>query len=338
MGFIASSTQAIEFFHWRHRAGIAGFPGRNLHMSNPTDFVLSGSFAAAIGLFLISALLRWVLAPRRWAVAAPPPVTDDVSWQGDESPMLGPVLPDTQHGKVPVWFYRPLDLLGIGIMFFVFGGLALSAGQKPLDPSTSLSPMVLVVNIVFQFILAGVVILIVNWRVTPVLWLGLRWPSWPWVFLIAPCSVFFMWVSALGLEFSGYMKWMKSFDVETVQDTVKVLQTSENPLVLGLMAFAAIITAPICEEIVFRGYFYPAMKKFAGVWPAAVASSLIFGLAHGNLTALFPLFVFGLLLVFVYEKTGSLWAPVAVHFCFNGSTVIIQLLARYFHLPVDASP
>ena len=306
-------------------------------MSNPTDFALSGCFVAAIGLFLLSALLRRVLAHRKRAVAAPPPVTDDVPWQGDELPMAGTMPPSLPHGKVPVWFYRPLDLLGIAIVFLVFGGLAFSAGQKPLDPSTSLSPMVLMINIVFQFILAGVFTLIVSWRVTPMLWLGIRWPSWLWVLLIAPGSVIFMWLFSAGLIFSGYSEWMKSFDVETVQDTVKVLQKSGNPVVLGLMAFAAVIAAPICEEIVFRGYFYPAMKKFAGVLPAAVASSLVFGLAHGNLTALLPLFVFGLLLVFVYEKTGSIWAPVAVHFCFNGTTVVIQLIARYFHLSLDSS-
>jgi len=307
-------------------------------MSNPTDIVLSLSFVAAISLFLISALLRWVFALRKQAVAAPPPVADDASWQGDEMPISEPTQTSFPYGKVPVWFYRRVDLLGIGLVFLMFGGLALSAVQKPYNPSTSLSPMDLVVNIVFQFILAGMVTLIVSWRVTPMLWLGLRWPSWLWVFLIAPGSVIFMSVFSYGLQCSGYMEWMKSFDVETVQDTVKVLQKSGDPLVLGLMALAATIAAPICEEIVFRGYFYPAMKKFAGVWPAAVASSLIFGLAHGNLTALLPLFVFGLLLVFVYEKTGSLWAPVAVHFCFNGATVLIQFVARYFNISLDSVP
>ncbi len=307
-------------------------------MTNPTDIALCGSFVAAIGLFMTSALLRGMPALRKRIAAASPPVTEAIPQQGDESPLLGPVLPDPQQGKVPVWFYRPLDLLGIGVVFLVFGGLALSSGQKQPDLSTSLSPTVLMINILFQFIVAGIFTMIVSWRATPMVWLGLRWRSWLWVFLIAPSAVIFMSAFSYGLQYTGYQEWMKSIDVETVQDTVKVLQKSEDPLVLGLMAFAAIVAAPICEEIVFRGYFYPAMKKFAGAWPAAVVSSLIFGLAHGNLSVLLPLFVFGLLLVFIYEKTGSIWAPVAVHFCFNATAVIAQMVMRYLHISLDSVP
>ena len=169
-------------------------------------------------------------------------------------------------------------------------------------------------------------------------WLGLRWPAWPWIFLIAPISVISMWCFFGGLQVSGYMKWIESFGVETVQDTVKIFQKSSNPVVLGLMSFAAIVTAPLCEEIVFRGYLYPVMKKFSGPWVAGLCSALIFAAAHGSLAALLPLFVFGCLLVFIYEKTGSLWAPIAIHFCFNGATVTIQMVARYLHLPLDIAP
>jgi membrane protease YdiL (CAAX protease family) len=94
------------------------------------------------------------------------------------------------------------------------------------------------------------------------------------------------------------------------------------------MIVAAVIAAPLCEEIVFRGYFYPVLKRTAGTWAAAFSSALVFAAAHGSLTALLPLFLFGLVLVFVYEKTGSIWAPIAVHFCFNGLTVLVQMAIR----------
>jgi membrane protease YdiL (CAAX protease family) len=168
-------------------------------------------------------------------------------------------------------------------------------------------------------------------------WLGLRWRQWHWVFVIAPGAVFFMWLVFGGLQISGYVKWMESLGVETVQETVQLLQESRDPLILGLMAFAAVIAAPVCEEVVFRGFLYPVMKKFAGAWPAAICSALVFASAHGNLTALLPLFIFGGVLVFVYEKTGSIWAPIAVHFCFNGATVIVQLAAHHFNLPLEAA-
>ena len=147
-----------------------------------------------------------------------------------------------------------------------------------------------------------------------------------------------MWSFVGGLQASGFMQWIESLGVETVQDTVKILQNSNDPVILGLMAFAAVIAAPFCEEIVFRGYLYSATKRFAGPWAAAVCSALVFAAAHGSIAALLPLFVFGCVLVFIYEKTGSLWAPIAVHFCFNGATVAIQMAARFYHLPLDLTP
>jgi membrane protease YdiL (CAAX protease family) len=128
---------------------------------------------------------------------------------------------------------------------------------------------------------------------------------------------------------------MESLGVETVQDTVKLLQESEDPLVLGLMAISAVIAAPLCEEVVFRGYFYPVLKKSAGIRVATLCSALVFAAAHGSVTALLPLFIFGGLLVFLYEKTGSLWAPIATHFCFNGVTVIVQFAVRYYEIPIE---
>ena len=80
------------------------------------------------------------------------------------------------------------------------------------------------------------------------------------------------------------------------------------------------------------------MKRFSGRWIAAACSAFVFSAAHGNLTALLPLFIFGLVLVLLYEKTGSLWAPISVHFCFNGATVILQLASKYLNLPLDTSP
>jgi membrane protease YdiL (CAAX protease family) len=306
-------------------------------MTDPTELVLTSGFAASLGLFVISATLRARLG-RVKTDPAPAPV---LPMEGD-SPYLAPVAivmpPELPVGKVPVWFYGPLDLMGAALVFMVFAGLVIASFGVPENVAASLNPSVLAANIGFQFILAGMVAIMVVWRVSWATWLGLRWQSWYWVFVIAPCSVFFMWAVFGGLQYSGYLKWMESLGVETVQDTVKLLQKSDDPVVLGLMAFAAVIAAPLCEEIVFRGYFYPVLKRFAGVWPAAICSAFVFAGAHGSLTALLPLFLFGGLLVFIYEKTGSLWAPISVHFCFNGATVLVQMAARYFNIPLDAVP
>lgn len=306
-------------------------------MTDSTELVLAGSFAAAFGVFAISAIARFCFAGRMQAAAVEDSaVTDGIPLDqvpGDR--WASSAVP--AEGRVPVWFYRPADLVGAGFVFLVFVWL-FSATLGVTEEPAELNWRILAVNIGLQFFIAGVVMVFAMSRVDLSRWLGLHWPSWRWVFLIAPAAVGFMWAVFAGLQTCGYMEWMESLGVDTVQETVKLLQESQDPMILGLMTAAAVIAAPLCEEIVFRGYFYPVLKKFGGAWSAAVCSSLVFAAAHGDLAALLPLFLFGGLLVFIYEKTGSIWAPIAVHFCFNSATVIVQLLVRYYDFPLPPAP
>lgn len=307
------------------------------HMPDPTEFVIIATFSTAFGIFALAAIARLLMGKASVSLpaihsAAP---DDGSPYQSPRATTPPPPLP---VGRVPVWFYGPLDLLGIGFVFATFFGLVVASVKSSPKAEAPLDPNGLITSIAFQFVIAGIVTAFVIGRIRPIEWLGLRWPGWRWSILIAPVSVLLMWLFFSGLQVSGFMQWIESLGVETVQDTVKILQQSNNPAVLGLMAFAAVIAAPFCEEIVFRGYLYSATKRFAGPWAAGICSALVFAAAHGSLAALLPLFVFGCVLVFVYEKTGSLWAPIAVHFCFNGATVVIQMAARFYHIPLDVSP
>lgn len=273
------------------------------------------AYGLAVGLFLAAAGWR-VFAARA---------------QGADAP---PVLP---VGKVAVWIYRPLDLLGMAVIAGVFyllsvGNAVAAEGKEPV----SMSVGIVLFSIMFLFLMAAVSVAIVIRRMGPVRWLGLRWKEWPWVLLIAPGTVVCMWVFFAGLQGLGYMDLMERLGVEKVQETVELFQKGKDPAVLILMAFAAVIVAPICEEVVFRGYLYPAAKRYAGPWVAAVCTALMFSAAHGNMAALLPLFVFGLVLVALYEFTGSIWAPVAAHFLFNAATVAVQILVRVYGLPETA--
>jgi membrane protease YdiL (CAAX protease family) len=301
-------------------------------MSDPTEFVITAAFMAGLGVFVAALLLRKLRRQQGGGADLPEVLGED----GISVVPQGPLPPELPFGRVKTWVYQPFDLLGLGLIFGIFATLVLSSLQATDDVMSAPSREGLVVSIAFQFILAGIACAWVIRRIGMVEWLGLRWEGWRWVFLIAPGTVLAMWFFFGMLQAYGFMEWIESFGVEAVQDTVKLLQESKDPWVLGLMAFAAVVAAPICEEIVFRGYFYPAAKKFVGPWVATFSSALIFAAAHGSLGALLPLFVFGGMLVYVYERTGSLWAPVAVHFCFNGATVLFQFAARYFEIPIDA--
>lgn len=302
-------------------------------MSDPTAIAIIASLAAAFGLFTLTAIGR-ALAGKMDPV--PEVLVEEPSL--DLSPYLpsiaAPEAPAPPSEKVPTWFFNPLDLVGLAILFLVFSYLVISSLAVSGDPVAKMNPEALIAAIGFQFVIAGIVAAMVLPRVGIASWLGLKWRKWPLVFLIAPGGVIFMWLFFSSLQFSGYMRWIQSFGVDGVQDTVKLLQQSDDPTLLGLMAAAAVLVAPICEEIVFRGYLYGASKRFVGPWVACICSALVFSCAHASLAALLPLFAFGCLLAFIYQKSGSIWAPMAVHFLFNGATVLVQLAVRYYHLPL----
>lgn len=290
--------------------------------NDPTPLVISAALAVAALAFPIAAVIGLLRQAS---------TISDLS----EPRELPPPLP---LGKVRVGLYQVGDLLPVVLIFCAFSMLVVSSLLAPAPPDRELAVSDLVMNISFQIFIAAMVTVYMTRRTTLGDWLGLRWSAWPTMFLIGPASVICMWLVFGVLQVCGYMRWMESLGAETVQESVKLLQTTEDPAVLGLMALAAVLVAPLCEEVLFRGYLYPVAKKFTGAWLAACSSALFFAAAHGSLSALLPLFLFGLLLVWIYERTGSLWAPIAVHFCFNGATVAVQMIARHFNIPLDAAP
>ena len=90
------------------------------------------------------------------------------------------------------------------------------------------------------------------------------------------------------------------------------------------------IVAPIVEEVIFRGLAYSRMKKgMPTVW-AVILTSVLFGVAHGHPVWMLYTFAFGLLLIWVFERTRSLVAPMVLHIGYNLCAVLQMLL------PADA--
>ena len=84
------------------------------------------------------------------------------------------------------------------------------------------------------------------------------------------------------------------------------LGTNEGTTLLLLSAALTCIVAPMCEEFLFRGYMFTALRNWRGTWPAAVITGLIFGGVHvGSAPALdlVPLagLGFGLCLLYRYS-------------------------------------
>lgn len=99
------------------------------------------------------------------------------------------------------------------------------------------------------------------------------------------------------------------------------------------MAFASLVLLPpVVEEMVFRGFLYTGLrKKLPFLW-ATVVTSLLFGGLHllgvteGVIwVAALDTFVLSLVLCYLREKTGALWAPIMLHMGKNAIAFVLFL-------------
>ena len=97
-----------------------------------------------------------------------------------------------------------------------------------------------------------------------------------------------------------------------------------------IYALYIIFWAPIGEELFYRGYMYGELKGRYGKIYAALISTFFFGVRHSTHMLFLPTyplvaglywassaFIFGLIMVYAYDKTDSLYIPMIAHFLIN---------------------
>lgn len=89
------------------------------------------------------------------------------------------------------------------------------------------------------------------------------------------------------------------------------------------IVLAAVVIAPLVEEFLFRGYFYPVLKRYFGASGSAVLTSVLFALTHANVASLLALALLALCFTLAYEMTGSLLVPIGMHAIFNGANLAL---------------
>jgi len=91
------------------------------------------------------------------------------------------------------------------------------------------------------------------------------------------------------------------------------------------MVIAFVVLAPVFEELVFRKVIVDRVLPF-GEWPAILFSGITFGLFHGNLTQFFYAALLGMLLAYVYIRTGNVLYTIGIHACINFLGGVLPLL------------
>jgi uncharacterized protein len=228
----------------------------------------------------------------------PPPDPPELPEGADPSP------------RWPAW-YAPLGFVAAFaatiVVFVVVGTFATIAGADIENDSSALT---VIGTVVQNIVLIGTAVLLASRTSPPKPWhFGLRrtrfWPTVGW--------------SALGLV--SFYVFAATYSVllqpEGEQTVAEDLGADESTLALIAAGILVIVIAPVAEEFFFRGFFYRALRSRFRIATAALIDGVVFGAVHftgsDTLQILPILAVLGFVFCLVYERTGTLFAPIALH-------------------------
>ncbi|MFA5255824.1 MAG: CPBP family intramembrane glutamic endopeptidase [Candidatus Omnitrophota bacterium] len=112
------------------------------------------------------------------------------------------------------------------------------------------------------------------------------------------------------------------------QPVVELFMKEKGVAFLTYSSLFAAIIGPIIEELFFRGFLYGALKKYIGIFWAMTATAALFAALHAHIVGFFPIMALGILLAYIYEKTGTLVSSVTIHMIHNLSMVFLVFLVK----------
>lgn len=127
----------------------------------------------------------------------------------------------------------------------------------------------------------------------------------------------------------GYISQLLIKSPETDVMTRSITGISEggvSPAFTVMLIVALVVLAPVCEEIFFRGYLYPALRNRMGMQAAMIWNGALFALVHFEMTGFLSRTVLGYGLSYIFEKNRTLAGPMISHAIYNGVMVLAFLL------------
>jgi membrane protease YdiL (CAAX protease family) len=112
-----------------------------------------------------------------------------------------------------------------------------------------------------------------------------------------------------------------------------LLSRDSPPWVIAVTVLSTALLAPVLEEVFFRGLLQPALVRWTSrPWMSILLAGAAFGLFHLPLWHTVPaLTAFGVVLGYLYAKTGSLTLVIFLHAAFNAKTLIWLAMGAESH-------
>lgn len=144
------------------------------------------------------------------------------------------------------------------------------------------------------------------------------------IFWIAAFLLLILGVNLLYQEIITLLR----LNVQT-NDQVVLARSKYEPITTYAILLAAVFVAPFCEEVFFRGFVFPGLRRGMSVNWAIVFSALIFAISHADPGSFLILFIIGLALTFLRWRTRSIWPGMLLHMLNNAVGAVLIILAMH---------
>lgn len=217
----------------------------------------------------------------------------------------------------PVFFIIPYFIVNRGV----------GAENMMNDPTAIILNVIAVIPAHIFTILVGWFIVTKNNKFSFQQTLGWSQHNFHWLYYILILVGFF--------ALAGVVNY---FIPEQDNDLLRILRSSRT--VVYIVAFLATFTAPLVEEVVYRGVLYSAIQRSLGVTGAVAIVTFLFALIHvpqywGSPGTILMICLLSLVLTLIRVGTNNLLPCIILHTIFNGIQSLFLVLQPY--LPENIS-
>ena len=150
--------------------------------------------------------------------------------------------------------------------------------------------------------------------------------------LVSMPFVMYLYEINKALPLPELFRSMEDKTAGTLRELLRMDTSLELWANLGLIA----LLPALGEELVFRGVLQQQLlRRFRYPWEAMLLAAAIFSFAHLQFEGFLPRMALGLVLGWLYWRTGNFWIPAAAHFVNNGAQVLAQFLYSRGLFPFD---
>ena len=132
--------------------------------------------------------------------------------------------------------------------------------------------------------------------------------------ILPVCMLLLVVTTELIMQFSG------NHEVLAPHQYLQILTDPKTPMLWrGMVILAAVVLAPLGEEVFFRGLLQSMFRRYLRrPWGAVIVTSILFSAMHfTDIKSLPALFALSLAMGYNYERTGRLYSPIMIHMLFN---------------------